>query len=79
MLALAGGVVFLVTVIGVTVVFNVPLNDALAATPDGSDAQAVLWQGYLDVWTRWNHVRTGGSLLSVGLFALAFRSGIQPG
>lgn len=73
LLAAAGGVVFLVTVLGVTVVFNVPLNDALAAAPAGSAEQATLWQRYLDVWTAWNHVRTLGSLAAVGLFAFAFR------
>ena len=73
MLATVGGIVFLVAVLGVTVVFNVPLNDALAAAPAGSAEQAVLWQRYLDVWTMWNHVRALGSLAAVGLFALALR------
>ena len=72
-LATVGGIVFLVAVLGVTVVFNVPLNDALAAAPAGSAEQAVLWQRYLDVWTMWNHVRALGSLAAVGLFALALR------
>lgn len=78
-MAAAAGIVFLVAVIGVTVVFNVPLNDALAAAPAGSAEQATLWQRYLDVWVLWNHVRTLGSLAAVGLFALAFRQGIQLG
>lgn len=77
--ATAGGLVFLVAVIGVTMVFNVPLNNALAAAPAGSAEQAALWQRYLDVWTMWNHVRTIGSLAAVGLFALAFRQGVQLG
>lgn len=76
LMAAAGGIVFLVAVIGVTIVFNVPLNNALAATPAGSAEQAALWQRYLDVWTMWNHVRTLGSLAAVGLFALAFRQGL---
>ena len=79
MFAAAGGVVFLVAVIGVTMVFNVPLNNALAAAPAGSAEQAALWQRYLDVWTMWNHARTLGSLAAVGLFALAFRQGSQLG
>ena len=74
--AAVGGIVFLLAVIGVTMVFNVPLNDALAAAPAGSEEQAVLWQRYLDVWTMWNHVRTVGSLAAVGLFALSFRAGL---
>lgn len=76
LLAVAGGVVFLLAVIGVTMVFNVPLNDALAAAPAGSEEQAALWRRYLDVWTMWNHARTVGSLAAVGFFTLAFRAGI---
>jgi uncharacterized membrane protein len=76
LMAAAGGIVFLIAVIGVTIVFNVPLNNALAAAPAGSAEQAALWQRYLDVWTMWNHVRTLGSLAAVGLFALAFRQGL---
>lgn len=76
LLAAAGGVVFLVAVIGVTMVFNVPLNNALAAAPAGGAEQAALWQRFLDVWTMWNHVRTAGSLAAVGFFALAFRQGL---
>lgn len=76
LMAAAGGIVFLAAVIGVTMVFNVPLNDALAAAPAGSAEQAALWQRYLDVWVTWNHVRALGSLAAVGLFALAFRAGV---
>lgn len=79
LLAVTGGTVFLVAVIGVTIVFNVPLNDALAAAPAGSAEQAALWQRYLDVWTMWNHVRTIGSLAAVALFACAFRQGVALG
>lgn len=77
LMAAAGGIVFLVAVFGVTAVFNVPLNDALAAAPAGSAEQATLWQRYLDVWVMWNHVRTLGSLAAVALLALAFRQGAQ--
>lgn len=79
LMAAAGGVVFLVAVFGVTAVFNVPLNDALAAAPAGSAEQQTLWQRYLDVWVMWNHVRTLGSLAAVALLALAFRQGAQLG
>ncbi|WP_411032588.1 DUF1772 domain-containing protein [Shinella sp. BYT-45] len=79
MSAAAGGIVFLAAVIGVTIVVNVPLNDALAAAPVGSPEQAALWQRYLAVWTMWNHVRTFGSLAATGLFALTFRQGVPFG
>lgn len=69
--AMAGGLVFLLGAIGVTLVFNVPLNNTLdRADPDSAEG-ATFWARYLDVWTRWNHVRTAGSLLSTALFILA--------
>ncbi|MCR6499886.1 DUF1772 domain-containing protein [Shinella sp. CPCC 101442] len=79
LMAAAGGIAFLVAVFGVTVVFNVPLNNALAAAQAGSAEQATLWQRYIEVWTMWNHVRTLGSLAAVALLALAFRQGASPG
>ena len=57
----------------VTIIFNVPMNDALAAaTPDSSEA-ASLWTRYLSVWTGWNHVRTVTSTAALGAFILALR------
>ena len=59
-----GCVLYVVGCIGTTIVFNVPLNDRLAAV-DALDASSVaLWQLYLSRWTFWNHVRTGASLLA---------------
>lgn len=55
---LAGCVIYLVGVVGVTMFFNVPLNDALAAVDPTSAAAAQLWRDYLPHWTAWNHVRT---------------------
>jgi uncharacterized membrane protein len=70
---LAGGVIYLVGVIGVTMRFNVPLNNALAALASTSPEAAKLWARYLSTWTNWNHVRTIGGLLAAVLFALALR------
>jgi uncharacterized membrane protein len=68
MTALAGGLVYLLGTIGVTIVFNVPLNNGLAMlTIDSPDAD-VFWANYLKVWTRWNHVRTCAALLAALLF-----------
>jgi uncharacterized membrane protein len=69
---LAGAVLYLVGTILVTIVFNVPQNDALAAVnPENADG-ARMWSGYVSVWTRWNHVRTIAALaaaasLTIGL------------
>ena len=51
----------------VTVAFNVPLNNALAA-------DASVWSRYLKDWTFWNHVRTMASLIACGLFIAALRA-----
>ncbi|MBB6096422.1 putative membrane protein [Povalibacter uvarum] len=55
----------------VTMVFNVPRNDALAAaTPDAAQS-AVLWAKYLREWTFWNHVRTVAALAACATFCVA--------
>ena len=68
---LAGGLLYLGGAILVTVFFNVPLNDALARLdPAGGDG-AVFWNGYLNTWTAWNHLRTAASLLAAALLTVA--------
>ncbi|MBN3872485.1 DUF1772 domain-containing protein [Nostoc sp. JL33] len=68
---LVGSLLYLVGTIGVTIAFNVPLNDALAiAKPDSSEG-ATLWVKYLTDWTFWNHVRTVAALLAAALFTIA--------
>ncbi|MCA1490912.1 DUF1772 domain-containing protein [Sinorhizobium alkalisoli] len=65
----AGGLAYLVGTFLVTVIFNVPLNDALAAAR--GEAAAALWQQrYLTDWVRWNHVRTIASIGALALFVL---------
>jgi uncharacterized membrane protein len=49
-------------------IFNVPLNDALAAA---SHETASLWARYLTDWTLWNHVRTVSSTAACALFIAA--------
>ena len=58
---LSGSLFYLVGIFGVTVVFNVPLNDTLAASGD-----AGTWSRFLADWVPWNHLRTlagAGALL----------------
>jgi len=72
----AGSALYLAGVIGVTIVANVPLNDALAAVDPGSDAAAAGgWGRYLGRWTAWNHVRATASLGASGLLAVALLLG----
>jgi uncharacterized membrane protein len=59
------------TSIGVIMVFNVPLNDALATVKPESTDGANLWASYLTNWTLWNHVRTAAALAATALFTIA--------
>lgn len=68
---LAGGLLYLVGTIIVTMRFNVPLNDRLAAADAGSAAGAELWARYLADWTFWNHVRTAAPLAALACFICA--------
>ncbi len=68
----AGGLVYVVGTLAVTIIFNVPLNNALAAAPPGQAAADLWQQRYLTDWVWWNHVRTLASIGSLGLFVLGF-------
>jgi uncharacterized membrane protein len=65
-----GGVVYLAGCFAVTMVFNVPMNDALAALPPSAPDRAARWASYVSGWTTWNHVRTAASLLATALLAI---------
>jgi len=68
---IAGGALYLIGAIVVTIAANVPLNDALAAVdPDGPEA-AGRWGRYVADWTRWNHVRTLAALAAAALLTVA--------
>jgi uncharacterized membrane protein len=69
--ALSGCVIYVLGVIGVTIAFNVPLNDRLARAAPDSPEGASLWQHYLARWTAWNHVRTAASAFAMVLFVAA--------
>lgn len=70
---LAGSALYLIGTVGVTMVFNVPLNNRLALlNPDTAEASQY-WLTYLSEWVRWNHVRTSASVLAAALLILAIR------
>jgi uncharacterized membrane protein len=54
-----------------TVIFNVPLNNALDAVDPASTQAATIWARYLNEWTFWNTVPTVACLLGSGLFIYA--------
>jgi uncharacterized membrane protein len=66
----AGGAVYLAGTFLVTILFNVPLNDSLAAiSPTDADAPQ-RWADYVRRWTIWNHVRTAAGVAALGLLVL---------
>lgn len=62
-----GGTLYLVGVILVTAVINVPMNNAIAGLNASAIESAGRWQDYLRRWTAWNHVRTLSALLATAL------------
>jgi uncharacterized membrane protein len=70
---LAGCLLYIVGILLVTMIFNVPLNDALAATGPETSEGASLWTRYLAEWVPWNHVRTVSGIASLACFILALR------
>jgi uncharacterized membrane protein len=70
---LAGGLIYLVGAIVVTIMCNVPRNNALAAVEPHSADGAHLWARYLVGWTAWNHVRTVACLAAAAAFTIALR------
>jgi len=70
---LTGSALYFFGTFGVTMMFNVPLNNSLAAVaPDDPDA-AGRWSRYVSRWTAWNHVRTLAALAALGCFIMAMR------
>lgn len=70
---LAGSLLYLLGTFMVTMAFNVPLNDALAAVPPAATGAKDLWASYLVRWTAWNHVRTIAALAAAASFTNALR------
>ncbi|MGH9854863.1 MAG: DUF1772 domain-containing protein [Blastocatellia bacterium] len=68
---LAGGVLYLAGSLLVTMVFNVPRNEALAKLARGDPGSASRWAGYVASWTAWNHVRTAAALAAAALLTIA--------
>lgn len=69
-LAVAGALLGLAGII-VTGARNVPLNNQLASLDPAGPDTAGEWAAYLTAWTRWNHLRTGTSVVGAVLLAAA--------
>jgi len=70
---LVGGLLYLFGTILVTILFNVPRNEALAAVDPASSEGVRLWAGYVTGWTAWNHVRTAAALAAAASLTIALR------
>ena len=57
--------------LGVTIVFNVPLKEALAKVEPDSTSGANLWASYLANWTVWNHIRAAAALAAAASLTIA--------
>ena len=68
---LAGAVLYLVGTVLVTIVFNVPRNEALAGIAPTDPNGGTLWAAYVAGWTAWNHVRTAAALAAAASFSIA--------
>jgi len=65
-----GAGLYLVGSIGVTMIWNVPLNNAIDRADPAAD-NAALWADYRRRWSVWNHVRTLACLAAAAAFIAA--------
>lgn len=70
-LLIAAAFTYLIAVMGVTMVGNIPLNNELAVIDPDSPAALQLWDRYLNHWVNWNHIRTLGAAAAALLMTFA--------
>lgn len=70
-LVVAGGALYLLGVILVTMAANVPRNNALASLDPSAPEAERYWPVYLREWTAWNHVRTVAPLTAAVLLMIS--------
>ena len=70
-LIIAAAVIYVPVVFLVTMFGNVPLNERLDKMDHTSAEASEFWQTYGRVWTKWNTVRTIGSIVTAGCYLLA--------
>ena len=69
---LIGSLFYVVGTVLVTILFNVPRNDALAAVDPASADGARIWADYVSSWTAWNHMRTVAAVVAATLLTVGF-------
>ena len=70
---LTGALAYLIGPFGITVLFNVPLNNKLAEAE--LSVASEVWPVYQKQWQRWNHVRTCIGVVSIILLAIGLGNG----
>ena len=73
--AMSSGLLYLIGCLFITIKFNVPLNDRLAALDTRRSENADKWRDYLGSWVPWNHVRTYANIASTVLGCIALVKG----
>ncbi|CAM5368039.1 anthrone oxygenase family protein [Streptomyces aurantiogriseus] len=68
---LLGSALYLFGSFGVTMIANVPRNNALLKLAPGTAEAAAYWPTYVREWTAWNHVRTVASAAAALAYVLA--------
>ncbi|MEB3961656.1 DUF1772 domain-containing protein [Streptomyces kunmingensis] len=70
---LLGCVLYLAGSFGVTIIANIPRNEALAKLAGAEEAESsgAYWRTYLREWGMWNHIRGGAALAASASFVLA--------
>jgi uncharacterized membrane protein len=66
-----GGALYLVGTFFVTLVFNVPKNNALASVAPADPTSARIWTDYVSTWTAWNHVGAAAAFAASALLTVA--------
>ena len=68
---LVGGGLYLICAIGLTIVYHIPRNEALARVEArGAEAES-RWSSYVSGWTAWNHLRFAGALAASASLVMA--------
>jgi uncharacterized membrane protein len=68
---LLGSALYLFGSFGVTMMANVPRNDALLKLDPGTPEAAAYWPTYVREWTAWNHIRMIASAAAAVSYILA--------
>lgn len=74
---IAGTLLYLLAVVLCTVAANVPMNETLAGLDAATPQAADYWAHYLSRWTKYNHIRTAGSVMAALCFSWAFVLQVQ--